>query len=322
MRPELLGRIVRKASAECRRVKFDLYNWTEPFLHPRLPEMIRVVRSRGHRCGLSTNLNLVDRIEEILGADPTSLRVSLSGFHAEQYGVTHRGGDIEVVKRNMEIVARARDRTGAATRLEVAFHRYLGNHKDERAMREYAGALGFEFAPSWAYMLPLEKVLASVEPDGTPVPITEEDRQLIDRLALPLDDALAASRRHRETPCKLRDEQMTLTCEGDVMLCCAVYDPASHTLGSYLEVPLAELQQRKYAHARCGSCMSHGVHVLYTAGTNELDAIALANVAAHHPDAALESTLLRSRSRRRGLRAWPRKIRRSYRALFRNPIRP
>jgi hypothetical protein len=117
-------------------------------------------------------------------------------------------------------------------------------------------------------------------------------------------------------PCKLRDEQMTLTCTGDVMLCCAVYDPASHTLGAYLEVPLPELQRRKYAHSRCESCMSHGVHVLYTAGTEELDAVALENVARHHPDAGLESTLVRSRSRRRGVRAWPRKIRRGYRTLL------
>ena len=42
MSPSLLDEIVRKAVSECQRLQVSLFNWTEPFLHPRLAEMIRV----------------------------------------------------------------------------------------------------------------------------------------------------------------------------------------------------------------------------------------------------------------------------------------
>src|SRR3954467_8278947 len=54
---ELLEAILDKAMGECRLTYVGLFNWTEPFLHPRLPEMIAAVRSRQLPCALSTNLN-------------------------------------------------------------------------------------------------------------------------------------------------------------------------------------------------------------------------------------------------------------------------
>ena len=85
------------------------------------------------------------------------LRVSLSGFTQGGYGYTHRRGKIEVVKRNMIEVARAKARAKRKTRLVVTFHRYLGNHEDEVCMKDYAGSLGFEFEPVWAYLMPFRR---------------------------------------------------------------------------------------------------------------------------------------------------------------------
>jgi pyruvate-formate lyase-activating enzyme len=315
MAPERLDRIVRKALSECEQVKFDLYNWTEPLLHPRLPEMIQVVRAHGIRCGLSTNLNISKRIEEVLRADPTDLKVSLSGFEQGSYGVTHRDGDIDVVKRNMEVLARARERTGARTRLEVVFHRYLGNHEDEDRMRAYAQSLGFEFDAVWAFMLPLEKVLAFSE--GESSALGAEDHALIERLALPLAGALAAARAVGELPCKLRDEQMTLNCEGEVMLCCATYDPSHYALGSYLEIALPELQRRKYAHSACARCMRQGIHVLYTGGTQAFDPIAREHVRKRYPDAELPQVRGLATRPRSALRRAGRRLRKSLHQLWR-----
>ena len=317
MRPELLDRIVRTATSECRRLDFALYNWTEPFLHPKLPEMIGIVRSYGLSCGLSTNLNLINHLDAIMAADPGMLKISLSGFTQDTYGVTHLRGDIDVVKRNMAEVARAKRRTRSSTRIEVIFHRYLGNHEDEARMAEYADSLGFEFTPVWAYMMPLEKVLAFVDGDATDVQLSDEDRELIDRLALPLDRALGAARQARVPNCKLRDRQMTLTPTGDVMLCCTVYDKGTYTLGSYLDTPLDELQEMKYRHRMCGTCMKHGLHVLFTYGTEEFDQLALENVRRHYPDVELKGMRELSHVRRpRGVRGWPHKAKREFKKLY------
>ncbi len=316
MRPDLLDRIVRKATSECRVTGVYLYNWTEPFLHPNLPEMIRVVRSHKVPCGLSTNLNLTGDFDGVLEANPHMFKVSVSGFTQETYGQTHRRGDIEVVKRNMEEVARAKERAGSTTRLVVAFHRYLGNHEDEAAMRDYAESLGYEFEPAWAYLMPLEKMLAFVGSDATDVKINGEDQRIIDRLALPLGAAVEAAKNVREQPCSLRERQMAITANGEVMLCCTTFDQSKYKLGSYLDTPLDELQEMKYRHSLCGACMDNGLHVLFTYGAEGLDEIALENVARHHPDAKLKGAKqLRSERRPHGIRAWPYKAKREYQRL-------
>ena len=313
MRPEMLDRIVDKATTECRVVGIYLYNWTEPLLHPRLAEMIRVVQGHGVPCGLSTNLNVMPNLDAVMEANPHMLKVSLSGFTQETYGVTHRRGDIEVVKRNMAEVARAKARSGATTRLVVAFHRYLGNHEDEDRMSALCESLGFEFEPAWAYLMPFEKMLAFADPAAADVRLTDDDHALIDRLALPLDAAVKAARRDRNRPCALQDRQMAITAQGDVMLCCTVFDQSKYKLAPFLDTPLAALQEMKYGHATCDTCMNNGLHVLFTYGSEDFDSLALERVRQHHPDARLKGAKqLQLERRPRGVRGWPRKIREHY----------
>lgn len=301
MSPDLLEKIVRKAVSECGEPKISLYNWTEPFVHPQLPDMIRVVRSFGVRCLISTNLNIIRNIDAVLAAGPTSFRVSVSGFRQESYGVTHRRGDIERVKRNMVEVARAKRETGASARLELCYHRYLGNHDEENSMRQYAESLGFIFSPVWAYLMPLEKVLGYADGLSTGVSPTNEDRRVIDSLALPLDRALEVSRKNATNRCILMDRQMALTFLGDVMLCCTVYDQSKYKLGSYLDIPLDRLQRIKADQDICAACMKVGAHALAVySNLGELDRIASENIAKHYPDARLPGTdKLRRRNRLR-----------------------
>ena len=288
MRPDMLDQIIRKAKSECQISSVYLYNWTEPFLHPNLAEMIRVVRSHGPRCGLSTNLNIMRDIDDVMAAGPHMLKVSVSGFTQENYGQTHVRGDIETVKNNMAEVARAKARTNADTRLVVAYHRYLGNHDDEQAMYDYCQSLGFEFEPAWAYFMPLEKVLSYVDPLAIPgVSINDDDRALINRLALPLDDALDAARNTPGRNCRLRDKRMALTAAGDVMLCCTTFDQSRFKLTPYLDQSLDDIQAQKFGHEGCKSCMRNGLHNFFTYDSNGLDAIALKNVHEHYPDAKL-----------------------------------
>ena len=61
MTEELLGEILDKARRECKIKSVGLFNWTEPLLHPTIHDMISVVRSRGLKCGISSNLNILRR---------------------------------------------------------------------------------------------------------------------------------------------------------------------------------------------------------------------------------------------------------------------
>ena len=274
MDPQLLAAIITKAKSECEVSGVSLFNWTEPILHPKLPELIRIVESNGIPCHLSSNLNQMRNIDAVLAENPHAFRISLSGFTQEVYGYTHRGGNIERVKQHMVELADAKKRQKSTTDIHVLYHRYKHNLADERPMRDFAQRLGIGFHPVWAFMMPLEKILAYVNDDPTEATLTDEDHQLIGNLALPLKEAIASAAKLHDNPCSLRDAQMTLDFEGNVQLCCGTFDSRKFTLGAYLATPFAELQAKKYAHDMCGRCMRRGVHVYGTYGGPDFDDIA------------------------------------------------
>ena len=142
MEPELLDKILDKAVGESDVKGVGLFNWTEPLLHPKLPELIRCVTRRNLPCELSANLNVIKNIEAVLKENPHSIRMSMSGFTQGEYGYTHRGGDIERVKKNMATLADLKEKTGSSTQVHVLYHRYKTNLDDELLARDYAQSLG------------------------------------------------------------------------------------------------------------------------------------------------------------------------------------
>jgi MoaA/NifB/PqqE/SkfB family radical SAM enzyme len=279
MSPELLERIVEKAGAECRNVNISLFNWTEPLLHPRLPELIRIIQKAGIPCHLSSNLNILPNVDAIMAENPASLRISVSGFNQETYGRTHRGGNVELVKKHMVELADAKQRNHADTSIWVYYHRYLHNLQEEPLMREFATGLGFKFGSVWALIFPTEKILALEGEDVGDYPLSEEDRALVGSLALPFRAAMEAARKYQNRSCRLRDDELCLNFQGDITLCCGIFDARRYTVGNYLDMPLKEIQAIRQNHPLCGLCMRLGGHVYLTHGIGEMDELALANIA-------------------------------------------
>ena len=277
MEPDTLNRILAKAVTECDVAGVGLFNWAEPFLHPRLPALIRTVKSYGLPCQLSSNLNEMKNIKDVLSENPFSLRISLSGFNQQVYGRSHRGGDIERVKKNMTALAQAKKQLNSSTQVHILYHRYKGNLEDELLMRDFSKHLGFSFVPVWALMMPVSKILAYVGEAPEGVSISTDDLNVIDQLALPLGAALTASKKQDADSCTLQDNQMTIDHRGLVSLCCGVYEE-KYNVGSYLELTLDKLQALKYQQNICKSCMSCGVQTYITYGFPEMDRIAADNI--------------------------------------------
>ena len=307
-----LDSIVKKAKRELGYVSFHLYNWTEPFIHPQIGEAIDAVMRNGVACHLSTNLNLDKHLAEVAEAAPTSIRVSTSGFTQEIYSQTHKEGNIEKVKINMEKLSNLVKKNGGTTELNLLFHRYLGNHGDEAQMRSFAEQLGYNFETVWAYLMPLEKNIAFAEKGLNAPSLSESDITLIGKLALPLGEAIEVAKAKRTKDCTLRSQQYALDSEGNVSLCCAVYDSNERIVGNYLNDPHEVLRAKKYDNPICGTCMSHGLHVLATYGApKEFDELAMNNVFQYYPSAAL------SASRPTERRKWTGKISRTVKRYFR-----
>jgi MoaA/NifB/PqqE/SkfB family radical SAM enzyme len=261
MTDDLLRRILDKASGEMTLAMVGLFNWTEPLLNPQLPRLVEIVNSYGVWSGISSNLNLLKDPEALMRANPSWIRVSVSGYRQEIYERGHRNGQIEHVKQNMRRLADAKRTTNATTEFELFFHRYLDNEDDEAPMKQYAEDLGYRFLTGWAYMMPLEKVLTYADPSQPETPLTDEDRIIMDRLALRTNAMLDVCSRHKLTSCSLQDEFLALNVRGDVYLCCASSGRAKNMIGNFLELSFDEIQRRKYAHSLCGKCLQRGLPV-------------------------------------------------------------
>lgn len=259
-----LEEILQKALDEVSVRSVGLFNWSEPLLHPNLPELIRLVRSLNLPCAVSSNLNLLRDPEELLATRLNWLRVSVSGFTQETYRRAHVRGDIEKVKANMRRLAEAKDRLSSNVTLQLYYHKYIDNESEESLMRKFAHSLGFDFETGWAYLLAVEKLLALAAPDDpSAAPLLSEDHAVLDRLALKMPAALEITREQPVDSCLFLEDFLTIDARGDVYLCCAATGRPSNRIGNFLEHSFDELQRRKRCHPVCGPCMKNGLPVLF-----------------------------------------------------------
>jgi pyruvate-formate lyase-activating enzyme len=258
---DLFSQIMAKAAQEYRVTGVSLFNWTEPMIHPRLPEFVRAVHKHGIQCFLSSNLNLLRDPDAIFAEAPEHFRISLSGFTQETYGVTHAAGNIEKVKKNMRLLSESKRRVGnKTTQIQVYYHRYLNNIDEASAMKAYALSLGFTWLSNWAYLMPIEKAIDLAEGRLPPGDV----RFMESQFALPIPEALVAARRVRDAPCRLLRDQLVLDLNGNVVVCCGVYDVKANTLGNFLAMSVDDFAKAKQGHPTCDKCMSHGIHKYVT----------------------------------------------------------
>jgi pyruvate-formate lyase-activating enzyme len=256
---DLFYAILEKLRQEFPNWQLHYYNWTEPLIHPQIVEFSQAAAQAGFHLHLSSNLNYLKDPEGIMSAGAKTFRISLSGFSQSVYEISHSGGDVERVKRNMIRLSEAKKTTGSRMRTHVYYHKYAHNLHELSRMEEFARSLGFDFLADWAYLMPMEKLLAYIEGE-----LPKSERAFADEHFVPsMHDAIAGMQPHRDSSCELID-QLVLDFQGNVSLCCATYDKAHNFIGKYLDMSWPDLQARKYVHNACAKCMHYGIHTFYT----------------------------------------------------------
>lgn len=256
MSPETLEAILKKADRECIIHSIGLINWTEPTLHPKLGEMVRIAKKYCKTVGLSTNLNYDADFKSIMEAEPTVMRVSLSGFTQEVYEKGHRGGQIEKVKENLKKLKQY----NVSTDIAVYWHNYNDNGHEKQAMKDLAASLGFGFHESNAVLMPVEEVMKVWRTDST-APASTDVGNLLPRLLEGMQDAKQECGKLKRIHCSLQTRQMAIDSEGNVSVCCASYNTKLNLVGNFLTMPLKEIEKRKNNSAFCRSCKQMGAHV-------------------------------------------------------------
>ncbi len=113
------------------------WDWGEPFLHPRLPEMIAHAGQSGIHTVVSTNGTIPDardRIERFVAAQPSLVIVCVDGATQESYERYRIGGRLKTVLATLELLAETRERLGL--RYPVIEFRSLATRDTERQLPE------------------------------------------------------------------------------------------------------------------------------------------------------------------------------------------
>ncbi len=239
-----------------------LFNWGEPLLHPQLPLLIEEVRRRGWHCIISSNMNNKVDLGPIVASGPTSWRISLSGASQAIYGRTHKNGRIEYVLKAMRALRRQMDIHQQAMDVEVFYHLYQNNLKEELArIHRLAGELDFRFTVFPAHMMPIENYLHLKNGN-----LSENASSLLNEYLInPKDLVALTSDFSHDMTCELLSHTISICHDGSVDLCCGTYEQEQKIVKDFCSLKQDDLQARRNSADICKQCKKLGIHKLYDA---------------------------------------------------------
>ncbi len=231
-----------------------LYLWGEPFLHPQLPEIVKITNELGLALDISSNFNYVNRLEEVVRAAPDMITISCSGV-GKNYELTHKGGKWEKFRENVYLLREYMDKYDAKINARLYYHMYKHNlGEDYDTIQNMARELGFGFYPIAAQIFP-EKVYHYVL-DGEDLPV--EMQEVNDMLLFPVDDQLAYAYTQKDAWCATKKVFPTVRWDLSVVQCCNLMEPV--IADNYLDISMDDLLKARDAEPICGICMEKGLH--------------------------------------------------------------
>lgn len=281
----LMEDILDKIKTENPNAIVCCYVNSEPFLHPHIAECVASIKRRGFRCELSSNLNVIKDINEVLAAGPDLFTVSVSGFTQPVYERAHRGGDIEVVKQNILKVAEAYSSGKYNVHLGVSYHMYEYNLGDEmQKMKEFTEKLGWQFLVSWARTITIENTVQALRhlekmrngrdvpyaigKDGMDLntmfpPAKEEFIKNMEQIRFHPAKAMKLYEHWPVAPvCLLADVFTEIRHDGRVQLC-AWTDDMRLTIGDFMKMNHYQRTEARLGHPLCQECLRYRLNLYF-----------------------------------------------------------
>jgi MoaA/NifB/PqqE/SkfB family radical SAM enzyme len=234
-----------------------LYNWGEPLLHPQFNEILAKASDYEFKIYISSNLNTNKNITTLLKHNVKFLRISNSGYYQNTYKISHRKGDINLVKSNMYLLRHLMDKRKSCIDIELFYHMYKSNiGKDLIKMKDLCNELNYRFTPIVANFVNVEKVMQYIDND-----VSNEDKSTISNLLISIEDSIKISNKKEDNSCHLYENQIVINFDGTISLCCGVYDPRYLLSKNILKHSLFDIQESKSKFSQyCKKCTEIGIH--------------------------------------------------------------
>lgn len=126
---------------------FHLYNWGEPFLHPKFSEIISFLSKRDIKFHLSSNFSIIPKnISKDSFKTCQGITISMPGFSQSSYDKIHQFK----FKKILENINSVLDFI-PAEKLQVSYHLYQFNITEIKQAQGYFKNLGIQVFSSFAY---------------------------------------------------------------------------------------------------------------------------------------------------------------------------
>lgn len=238
----------------------SLYNWGEPLLNRKLPEIIRLTNNYSLLSAISSNLCLDIDFEPVIAAKPTWFRVSNSGW-GENYEITHTGGKWDLFYNNLFKLKEYRDRHHPELIVELFFHIYNHNREDFPKMKKLCDELGFTIRYRHAALAPLDNIEKII--DHQPLSAAAEKTRGLQLLQVDEVLEIATSPEEICRPCYYEDH-LWINWDLHIANCMEWYQPGLNLVDKdFLSVSSAELLAARKDNDFCRKCKKKGIHRVY-----------------------------------------------------------
>jgi MoaA/NifB/PqqE/SkfB family radical SAM enzyme len=231
----------------------SLYNWGEPFIHPKIESIIEVMNELDVFYALSTNASLYHDLNPSLVKKLKHIIFSISGFSQASYDKIH-GFKFEKIKENIRKFVYTARASGYKEQITIFFHVYQFNLLEIEKAKEFARELNVNLYPFHAIMNEWDKMEQFVE-----------DKLAYDDL-LKMSQALflfnfkdLINNAPKDYFCP-QWNYLTIDEQCNVLVCCQTpkYDK-SYQLGNILTDSFDEILFKKQNNDVCAKCLKSGL---------------------------------------------------------------
>ena len=248
----------------------NLYSWGEPLLNPDLINIINYAKKNKTNVKIitSTNLNIRNDhlLSEFIKSGIDEVIISCDGVTAQTYVKYRKGGDFDLVMRNMKFLLAENKRLGMAVRLIWNFIVFKHNEHEVEDAKQLAAELGIELRIGKMRTSMKDEILGahgkSIEKDIDWIPDNPEysaynKEKMITKKII--------------KTCRKPWQEISVNWDGSIFPCCAIYGD-KYAYGNLSEGGIKDNWNNKlYIEARkeiidkkikaltiCGICRNHG----------------------------------------------------------------
>ena len=211
----------------------DLFNWGEPLLNKKLPDMIRYASKKGLVTRINTNLNFFSRkmAKDLVESRPDVLIVSLDGASQETYSKYRKGGNFDEVIIHIQWIVEEKKKQ--KTKKPFLVWQFLAMKHNEHEIPT-AKKIALEIGVNQVVLHPVRCDM------GKEIFMTDEEKIKKTEAWLPAEDTLSRydyqkkQRKLNYKYCHHLWTKSTVNWDGSVSPCCGIYDK-KHDFGNAFE---------------------------------------------------------------------------------------